>query len=104
MRTGSTSVAGSDGTRLADLRLPRYWLVSVGAALVLARRRQNQELAGAVEGVEEIATLIGERWRETDRREAELLALQARVVRLTWAMLLLTVAVLGVTIWAVLAG
>lgn len=92
------------GVRFADVRLPRWWSLPVLVALILGRRRQRRDLAEAVESVGGVATIIGERWTERDERERELLALTARVVRLTWALVFLTVAVLAVTVWALLHG
>lgn len=90
------------GTRLADVRLPRYWPASFFAALLLARRKQSRELKEAVESATDLARVIGERWNEGDERERQLFALQARVVTLTWVLVGLTVAVLAITVWAVL--
>jgi hypothetical protein len=95
---------GNAGTRLADVRLPRYWFQSFFSALLLARWKENREIKRAGQSAGELAQLIAERWNEGDARERQLVALTHRVVRLTWMLVALTVAVLSVTVWAILRG
>jgi hypothetical protein len=104
MRNAEPAPTRKRGTRVADLRLPPYWPASVLAALLLARRRESRELAEAVRSADALAQVIGERWKVSDEREQQLLDLQARVVTLTWVLVALTLAVLGVTVWAILRG
>jgi hypothetical protein len=48
--------------------------------------------------------VVLDRWKETDARDKELLALNHRLNRLTSALVFLTLAVIGVTVWAAIHG
>lgn len=95
---GSGDTHEQRGTRLADVRLPRYWPVSVIAALLLARRQQGRSLR-EVEGVgKDLAEITVERWREGDVRTDQLIALTETLARLTWVLLAVTVVTLLVNV------
>ena len=90
--------------RLADLRLPRWWPLWSIAVMLFQRRKQSGQIEEAVTSMSELAEVIAQRWQEGDERERQMLKLTRRLERLTWAVVALGIATLGVTIWAVLHG
>lgn len=86
------------GVRLADVRLPRYWLVSVIAGLLLARRLQNRSLREAESVGKDLGEITVERWREGDVRTDQMIALTKTLARLTWVLLAATVVTLVVNV------
>jgi hypothetical protein len=85
--------------RLADIRIMRGWEYVVFVAQIVSRRREKRALAELQTTMTDLATLVGERWREADARDAELLRLTRRLAQLTVAVVVLTVVVIGVTVW-----
>ena len=99
------SLSNDDGwVRLADLRLPRWWPLWSIVVMLFQRRKQSRQLEDAVTGMSELAEVIAQRWQEGDERERQMLKLTRRLERLTWAVVALCIATLGVTVWAVLHG
>ena len=90
--------------RLADLRLPRWWPLWSIAVMMFNRRKQSRQLEEAVTGMSELVEVIAQRWQEGDDRERQMLKLTRRLERLTWIVVLLGIATLCVTVWAVLHG
>lgn len=86
------------GTRLADVRVPRYWPVSVLGALLLARRSGRRDFHAVQRTASELGEVTVERWRATDARADELIRLTERLAQLTWALLLVAAATLIVSI------
>jgi hypothetical protein len=86
------------GVRLADIRLPRYWPVSVIGALLLARRQQNRERQNFAELGKDLGEATTQRWQESDARADRLIALSKTLTRLTWVLLLATVVTLLVNV------
>lgn len=86
------------GVRLADVRLPRYWPVSVIAALLLARRLQSRSLREAESVGKDLGEITVERWREGDVRTDQIIALTKTLARLTWVLLAATVVTLVVNV------
>jgi hypothetical protein len=95
--------AGTErGTRLADLRPPRYWPLSLIGGLLLARWFQRRRDRDLTEVGEELGEVTVDRWQSVDAREERLLIVTARLARLTWALLLVAAATLAVAIATVL--
>jgi hypothetical protein len=86
--------------RLADLRVPRLWWVSVLAAMLLVRRRATRQLEDTSRNVQDVAEVIAGRWQDGDSREEALLRLTRALVRLTWVLAVLTAATLAVAVIA----
>lgn len=84
--------------RLADVRLPRYWLASVIAALLLARRQQRRSLREAESVGKDLGEITVERWREGDVRTDQMIALTKILARLTWVLLAATIVTLAVNV------
>lgn len=76
------------GVRLADVRLPTYWWVSVAVGLVLARLLDRREMKKLGPIVEELGTYYGNRDLETATREAHLLKLTKVLLWVTVAAVL----------------
>lgn len=96
--------------RLADVQVPRgiFWGVLVG--LWWRQRATNQAIDEFAGPANELARLLGDRWREGTEREEQLVALQASVeqmtrwlVGLTIALGIIGVASIAATIWATLS-
>lgn len=89
---------GSFYTRLADLRVPRpwWWWLLLGLLLIRDGRRSRRKL---VEVGEDLAEVVVKRWEQTDDATATMIDLNQTMVRLTWAVVALTVVVLGATLW-----
>lgn len=84
--------------RLADVPVPRrlWWW----ALLTLLLRRSSRRNIKAAEKVgRDVAEIVFQRWQDTDTRTAAMLDLTRRLVRLTWAVVVLTVVVLGATLY-----
>jgi hypothetical protein len=92
------------GVRLADIRVPRYWPVSVIGALLLARRQRNSEVQDAAETGQDLGEATVTRWKETDARADQLTALTNTLARLTWVLLAATVATLVVNVVILVSG
>jgi hypothetical protein len=95
--------------RLADVEVPRGTLWVVMLASLVRMRREDRVFKEVEKTSAELGTLIGTRWRESDDREKQLVALQASVERMTRWLVGLTIALglLGVgsiaaTLWAAL--
>lgn len=86
------------GTRLADVRLPRYWPVSVFGALFLAQLQQHRDHRKFAELGKELGEITTQRWQETDTRADRLIELSKTLTRLTWVLLLATVVTLVVNV------
>jgi hypothetical protein len=78
--------------------LPRYWPVSVIAALLLARRQQNRSLREVESVGKDLGEVTVERWREGDARTDQMIALTKTLARLTWVLLAATVVTLAVNV------
>lgn len=76
------------GVRLADVRMPTYWWVSVAVGLVLARLLDRREMKKLGPIVEELGTYYGNRDLETATREAHLLKLTKVLLWVTVAAVL----------------
>jgi hypothetical protein len=84
--------------RLADAKVPRplWWWV----LLVLAVRRSDRRHIRAAEHVgRDLAESVVARWEQTDAATDAMLALTRTMVRLTWAIMGLTVVVLAATLY-----
>ena len=85
-------------TRLADLRVPRpwWWWALLALALIYNGRRTERKM-------ERIGRNLGEsvvtRWRDTDEATAAMLKMTRTMVGLTWAVVILTVVVIGATLY-----
>jgi hypothetical protein len=86
--------------RLADVRISRYWPWSVVAALVAIRRRDRELVRQAERIGRDLAESVVKRWQDTDERTDALIDLTRALKRLTWVLLVVGLATLGVTIWA----
>jgi hypothetical protein len=86
---------GRPWERLADVRVPNGILPPIIYALLVRQRRTNKAVAefGKVSG--EFGTFIGNRMKQSDERDNEVLELTRTVKRLTSWLVVLTV-VLGV--------
>lgn len=95
--------------RLSDIQVPRgvLWLV------LSARLYRQHQLSVAIDefghSASELAEYLGNSWRESQRREARLVELQASMARMTKWLIALTVLLgliglggIAVTIWATL--
>jgi hypothetical protein len=84
--------------RLADAKVPRpvwWWVV-----LVLAVRHRDRKTMKAAEKIgEELADSVVKRWEHTDAATDAMLKLTRTMVRLTWAIMGLTLIVLAATLW-----
>lgn len=95
--------------RLADVQVPHGTLTALLLGGLLRMRRSERATKELRDIGAELGTLIGDRWREGDEREARLIELQASVERMTRWLVLVTVAVgligiagIGATLWAAL--
>ena len=85
-------------TRLADLRVPRpwWWWTLLALALIYNGRRTERKM-------ERIGRDLGEsvvtRWQDTDEATVAMLKMTRTMVRLTWAVVILTVVVIAATIY-----
>lgn len=86
------------GVRLADVRLPRAWPLSVFGALLLVRRQDKRQVKQAERIGRELAESVVFRWQEGDARTDALLALTRTLKRLTWALVVAALASLAVAV------
>lgn len=86
------------GVRLADIRLPRYWPLSVIGALLLARRQQNRDRRTYEELGKDLGKVTTQRWQESDARADRLIGLTKTLARLTWVLLAVTAVTLIVNV------
>lgn len=93
--------------KLADVQVPFGIIWAVILGLWLRRRAFNTAIDEFSASANELAQLLGDRWREGTERERELLRLQQSIESLTRRLLVLTIIVglVGViaaagTIWA----
>ncbi len=84
--------------RLADVPMPRrlwWWTL-----LTLALRRSSRSNRKAAEKLgRDMAEIVFERWQQTDATTTAMLDLTQKLVRLTWAIVALTLVVLGATLY-----
>lgn len=84
-------------TRLADVPVPRrWWWWGLLVVMVLRdgrRTRKEDERIG-----QELGESVVTRWKDTDEATAVMLKMTKTMVRLTWAVVALTVVVLGATL------
>jgi hypothetical protein len=83
--------------RLADVRLPRLWLLALLAALLLTRRSDQHAVVQAQRIGRELGEAVNDRWRTSDERTDELLALTRTLKWLTWALFAVAAATLAAT-------
>lgn len=86
------------GIRLADVRLPRRWLLPAIVALLLIRRRQNRALQDVEKVGKDLGEIAAQRWREGDVRADRLIALTRTLTLLTWVLLAVTAVTLVVNV------
>lgn len=67
--------------------------------LVLVRRKDRNTMRAAEQVGSDLGESVAKRWQETDAATAAMLALTRTMVRLTWAVMLLTLVVLAATVW-----
>jgi len=92
---------GTAWIRLADLRVPRpsVWRLGITLGLLVARRRDKAAFEAAIRVGEDIGQSVLTRWADTDAQTAAMLDLTHKLVRLTWAVVVLTVVVLAATLY-----
>ena len=92
------------GTRLADVRVPRFWPLSLLGGLLLSRLWQRRQVKAAARVGTEIGESVVERWRQTDETAAAMYRLNRTMTRLTWVLLVLTMATLAVAVLTLVDG
>jgi hypothetical protein len=84
--------------RLGDLRVPRPWWWWAALALMLVRdgrgTRRQMERTGR-----NLGESVVMRWEQTDAATESMLKLTRTMVRPTWAVVVLTIVVLGATLY-----
>ena len=96
------------GVRFADVRVSRYlahyWPFWILAMLLMVLRRDRKMVREGDRIGRDIAESVVKRWRETDERTDALIDLTRALKRLTWVLLLVALATLGVAVWALVHG
>lgn len=84
--------------RLADVKVPRrmWWWATL---VLLVRRSDRKSIAVAERVGRDLAESVVKRWEQTDAATDAMLTLTRTMVRLTWAVVVLSVIVLSATIW-----
>ena len=85
-------------TRLGDVPVPRRWWWWVLLVILLVRdgrrtRRQMEQVG------RDLGQAVVTRWKDTDDATASMLKMTRTMVRLTWAVVVLTVVVAGATFY-----
>lgn len=92
------------GVRLADVRVPRYWRLSLLGGLALSLLWQRRQVKAAARVGTEIGESVVERWRQTDETADSMYRLNRTMTHLTWVVTILTVATLAVAIITLVEG
>jgi hypothetical protein len=77
----------------------RYWPVFALLGMLLGYRRNRKDRHELVETSRGLAEAVTARWATTDADTQAMLNLTRQMVRLTWAVVILTVVVLGATLY-----
>ncbi|MEX1140725.1 MAG: hypothetical protein WEB79_00225 [Thermoleophilaceae bacterium] len=88
------------GVRLADVRLPRFWPLSLIGALLLARLEGQHQERNAARIGRELAESVVVRWKQNDEATAATIALTRTLARLTWVLVFVGFATLAVAVIA----
>jgi hypothetical protein len=82
----------------------RYWPSAVVLGLLLGlawNRRAGRDASNTGRELgQDLGNVVVDRWAKTDKDSRAMLDLTRQMVRLTWAVMTLTIVVLGVTLYA----
>jgi hypothetical protein len=88
--------------RLADITVPRFWWLSILTGILLGVRKRKSTLKDTVKIAQDLRAFYGERCKDQDRREEQVLRLTRSIARFTWVLMLATIVALilaGVTLY-----
>jgi hypothetical protein len=88
----------ASGVRLGDVRLPRWWPLSLLGALLLTRRDGKRQEHNAARIGRELAESVVIRWEQNDEATAAMIHLTRALARLTWVLVFVGVVTLAVAI------
>jgi hypothetical protein len=83
--------------RLADVRVPRFWLLSVVIGVALGEVLNMRARADVAGTGKDLAAVVLDRWKANDGRDDVMIDLTQSLRRLTWALVFVGIVTLIVS-------